>query len=146
MATSSPAWPAISDAEFEQIREETKQRDLQEPRVHRTTYDARTKMLCLAMVDGVELRVPIHSLRGFEKATPEQIAAAKIVSNGTAIHWDELDVQATVIAIIQRVMHLTSVAENARKAGSARSEAKSRAARENGRKGGRPRKAQLTPA
>jgi hypothetical protein len=57
-----------------------------------------------------------------------------------------LGVQATVLAIIHRVFNITSAVETARKAGSVRSEAKSRAAHANGTKGGRPKKSQLATA
>jgi hypothetical protein len=130
----------ITDEALARIERETREQDEREPRVKRASYVPQSKCLILDMVNGAVLMVPAQLLKGFEKAKPQQIEALRVVSNGTAIHWDELDVQMTTLAIIQRVLGVKTVAEHLRRAGSVKSEAKSNAARLNGAKGGRPRK------
>ena len=62
------------------------------------------------------------------------------MSFGTSIHWPSLDVQFTTIAILEEMFGVKTVHSAVAKGGSARTEAKSAAARANGALGGRPRK------
>lgn len=131
----------ITDEELSRVRRETAERDRTEPRIARTTYDNRTRQLHLALRGGVSAAIPIDLFLELAKATPEQIANCKIRENGASLHWEELDVQMTTIAILQIAFKFTTISDNARHAGSSRTAAKSAAARRNGAKGGRPRKA-----
>lgn len=133
----------VTDEELKQITKDTAQRDKSEPRVQSAQYECSTGHLVFQMRGGAIVSVPVWQLRGFEAATPEQIAAVKVVSNGSALHWDELDVQATTLAILNIVFGLRSINEVTQRGGQARTTAKAVAARENGKKGGRPRKVEI---
>jgi len=130
----------ISKEEFARIVRETKQRDRTEPRIVRTTYDNRLRLLHLEMRNAVSADIPIDLFPEIASATPEQLAACRIRENGASLHWDELDMQMTTIAILQEAFKLKTVSSNARHAGSKSTPAKAAAARRNGAKGGRPKK------
>jgi hypothetical protein len=134
------SWAPLSDARIEQARQDTRERDKHRPRAKSASYDAKTRRLHLEFVIGSALEIPIASLRGFDGATPAQIAAVEIVENGNGLHWEELDVQASVVALIQLAFNVKVASEFARQGGQARTEAKQASSRENGKLGGRPRK------
>lgn len=65
----------------------------------------------------------------------------EVEGNGYGLHWESLDADLTVPGLLAGIFGSTAwMRELGRRGGSAASEAKARAARENGRKGGRPRK------
>lgn len=130
----------ITPEELSRVRRDTAERDRTEPRITRTSYDNRARLLHLGLRGGVSVDIPADIFPELSQATPEQIADCKIKENGASLHWDHLDVQMTTIAILQIAFKFTSVSYNARRAGSSRTSAKSAAARRNGAKGGRPRK------
>ena len=134
------SYTPISKEEFACIVRETKERDRTEPRIVRTTYDNRSRLLHLEMRNAAGADIPVDLFPEIASATPEQIAACRIRENGASLHWDELDVQMTTIAILQVAFKFTTVSSNARRAGAARTHAKAAAARRNGAKGGRPKK------
>lgn len=136
-------YTSVTDEELKQIAQETRQRDKIEPRIESAHYEHATGHLVLQMRGGAIVSAPVSLLRGFEAATPGQISAVKVVSNGSALHWDELDVQATTLAVLNIVFGLRSINEVTRRGGQARTAAKAVAARENGKKGGRPRKVEI---
>jgi hypothetical protein len=75
---------------------------------------------------------------GIEDATPEQLAQVEVLFPGDGIGWEDLDAHISVPGLLY---YLLNVKEwYAKWLGSAKSEAKAAAARENGKKGGRPRK------
>lgn len=136
----SVTYTPITEAELSRVRRETAESDLTEPRIIRTSYDNRTRQLHLILRDGVGADIPVDLFAELANASSKQIADCKIRENGASLHWDELDVQMTTIAILQIAFKFTTISDNARQAGSRRSAAKSAAARRNGTKGGRPRK------
>ena len=138
--------PYITDEELEQIRKETSQRNETEPRLNVVRFDPGSQTFAMEFKSGADLKAPLSLFSCFKNADPNKIANAKIVSHGSAVHWDELDVQMTTVSIINQVFGIKSLAENARKAGRKTSPAKTAAARANGAKGGRPRKKPLMKA
>ena len=97
----------------------------------------------VSLDNGLELAFPPRLAQGLEHATPAELGVIEISPLGDGLHWPKLDADLYVPALLQGVFgsknwmarHLGSAG------GRARSEAKAAAARENGRKGGRPRKA-----
>jgi hypothetical protein len=81
-------------------------------------------------------------VQGLEHATPAALAIIEISPLGDGLHWPVIDADLYVPGLLQGVFGSKSwVARHLGAAGGrARSDAKVAAARENGRKGGRPRK------
>ena len=105
-------------------------------------YDARARRLVVELRSGVSIAIPVRLIQGLAAARPEVRADVKIAGRGIALHWSRLDLDVGVRNLVGGIFGTREwMSELARHAGSRTSAAKAKAARENGRKGGRPRKA-----
>lgn len=91
---------------------------------------------------GVQVAVPVHLVEGLVGASPVALSQIEISPAGLGLHWPKLDADVYVPALLQGVMGSKSwMAKQLGSAGGrARTPAKGAAARDNGRKGGRPKK------
>jgi len=80
--------------------------------------------------------------QGLEHATPAELANIEISPLGTGLHWPDLDADLYVPGLLSGVFgsNRWMAAQLSAAGGRARSAAKTAAVRENGRKGGHPRK------
>lgn len=105
-------------------------------------YDVRTGRVMLELSSGCLFGFPARAIPALAQATPEELAAVQLSPGGGALHWEGLDADLSIpgllLASVERPERLR---ELARLAGRTRSPAKAAAARANGAKGGRPRKA-----
>jgi len=98
-------------------------------------------MVVLKLTDGSRRMIPREDLQGLETGTPEQLARVEIVGGGTGLHWPDLDADLYVPALLRGVYGTRQwMARIGRRGGSVTSAAKKRAARANGKLGGRPRR------
>jgi len=110
-----------------------------EPRAARARYDRRRGRIVVALTNGCSFTFPPRLAQGLENASDEQLAAFEILGAGYGLHWESLDVDLSIPGLLAGLFGTQSYM--ARRAGQTRSEAKAAAARANGAKGGRPRKA-----
>ena len=104
-------------------------------------YDARTERLAIELRSGVAVAIPVRMIQGLAETTLAARRDLKISGGGVALHWPRLDVDISVRNILAGVLgNQQWMSELARHAGSRTSVAKAKASRENGKKGGRPRK------
>jgi len=97
-------------------------------------------LFILKLDDGHRRVLPREDLQGLQSGTREQLARVEIVGGGTGLHWPDLDVDLYVPALLRGVYgNKQWMAKIGRRGGSVTSPAKKRAARANGRLGGRPR-------
>ena len=116
---------------------EAPEADRIEPRAAAVTYDPTQGLLLVKLRGGWVFGFPPEQLHGLEDATAAQIANIRLSPSGDGMHWDDLDVDVSLTGLMVRALHLQEWAP--RIMGQIRSEAKARAARKNGLKGGRPR-------
>ncbi|HEY1883231.1 MAG TPA: DUF2442 domain-containing protein [Candidatus Cybelea sp.] len=96
----------------------------------------------IEMNNGAALIIPRRLLQGLRAASPAQLRRARIDAKGTVVSWPELDADFTIVSLLHGVYGGKRwMSELARHAGESKSAAKATAARINGVKGGRPRKA-----
>jgi len=94
------------------------------------------------LANGCAFTFPVDFVEGLHDADPKQLEEVEVSSAGFSLHWESLDVDFTVAGLMRGIFGTRRwMAELGRMGGSATSEAKARAARRNGLKGGRPRKA-----
>ena len=105
------------------------------------TYDRAARRVVLELTNGYLFAFPVGAISALDSATPAQLAAVEIDPSGGALRWDSLDVDVSVpgllfsaVGVQERLRHLASLA------GRVSTDAKARAARSNGLKGGRPSK------
>lgn len=132
---------AVSEAEFEQA----KKRALVERTagyVRAARYNRRRGCVIVQLSTGVEVAFPATLAEGLADASPEELAEIEISPTGLGLHWPRLDADLYVPALLQGVFGSRSwmASHMGAAGGRSRSLAKAAAARENGRKGGRPRR------
>lgn len=116
-----------------------------EPQARSVSYDRKTDRLIIELKNGATFMVPCNLIQGLRDAPPELIAEVNLRPRGAALHWETLDVDFSLAALIAGMFGseawMSSLAkEMGRKGGSATSEVKAASSRENGKRGGRPRK------
>jgi hypothetical protein len=130
-----------TDAEIDAAIALAKLREPFRPKAVAAEYRAKEDAVGIKLASGVELVIPRRLLQGLENATPDQAAQVEIWGPGSSLHWEALDVDHFVPSLIEGVFgNRRWMSELGKRGGAVRSEAKARAARRNGRKGGRPRK------
>ena len=96
----------------------------------------------VALDNGLELSFPPRLAQGLEHATPAELGTIEISPLGDGLHWPAIDADLYVPSLLQGIFGSRGwmARQLGAAGGKARSGAKVAAARENGRKGGRPRK------
>lgn len=111
-----------------------------EPRAVSARYDRLTQRIIVELRNGVAIAFPPQLAQGLRGASPRQLAAVEITPSGDGLHWEQLDADLSVPALVQGILGTKAwMRELARYAGSRTSLKKAAAARRNGKKGGRPR-------
>jgi hypothetical protein len=130
-----------TDAEIKVAIAEASVRESHRTKAVAVEYDDNNDSFIILLSSGVSLIVPRHLLQGLERATPEQLREVQIVGASSGLSWPALNIDHYIPGLIDGVFGSRNwMSELARRAGSMKSERKAESARENGRKGGRPRK------
>lgn len=105
-------------------------------------YDHSADRVVVTLNTGVEIAFPPRLAEGLAGASPENLAEIEVSPAGLGLHWPKLDVDLYLPAILKGALGSKRwmAAQLGAAGGRARSLSKAVAARENGRKGGRPRK------
>lgn len=132
--------PPITDAALAAARRVGEESDRTEPRAAAARYDAASGRIIVDLTNGCVFAFPARALQGLAEAPDADLAAVEVIAAGLALHWEPLDADFTVPGLLMGLFGTRAwlAREQARHAGSAKSPAKAAAARENGRKGGRP--------
>jgi len=113
-----------------------------EPRARKAWYDRARNRLVIDLVNGSRIELPRNRIQGLNDADPDDIAAVKLTPFGMGLHWEKLDQDFSVAGLVRGIFGTKHwMAELGRAGGRVTSKAKAAAARENGKKGGRPVKA-----
>ena len=130
------------DAEFERQNEaairEAREADRIEPRAQAVTYDVRRGLVVVELRSGFAFGFPPERVAGLEGAAAADLGRVEISASGDGLHWDKLDVHASLTGLVADSLNLREWAP--RLMGQVKSPAKARASRLNGMKGGRPRR------
>lgn len=102
-------------------------------------YEPKTRSLSVGLRNGASFSFPVDKVQGLADAADRDLAEVEITGNGYGLHWERLDVDFTVAGLAAGIFGTAKYM--ARQAGRTTSAAKATAARVNGTRGGRPRKA-----
>ena len=103
-------------------------------------YDRQADRIVIELVNGCTFLFPPGIAQDLQDAMPDQLAEIEVSPAGFALHWPQIDVDFSVAGLVAGLFGTASFTEAQRRGGQSRSAAKAAAARENGKKGGRPRK------
>lgn len=132
---------AVTKAEFEKAQAQARvERDA--GHVHAARFDRHRRRVIVRLSTGVEVTFPAVLAEGLAGASPDDLAEIEISPTGLGLHWPRLDADLYVPALLQGVFGSRNwmASRMGAAGGRSRSSAKVTAARENGRKGGRPRR------
>jgi len=105
-------------------------------------YDKRTDKIVIELATGLELGFSPAQAQGFEHVHAADLVDAEISPSGLGIHFPRPDLDIYIPGLLDGFLGSKRwmAAQNGSMGGAVSSPAKAAAARENGKKGGRPRK------
>jgi hypothetical protein len=118
-----------------------------EPRAVAARYDRASGQFIINLNNGTTFIFPADLCQGLAGADPDLLAEVEITPSGAGLHWERLDNDFSIMGLMLgsfggKTWMAKLRSEFARQAAQVKSEARARASRENGKKGGRPRKRQ----
>lgn len=116
-----------------------------EPRATAVRYDKRSNRIIVDLKTGISFMFPVHLTEELLDASEEELKQVQVLAGGFAIYWETLDVALSVPDLLMGIFGSKSwmskvYSEIGRKGGKKTSTAKAKSSRENGLKGGRPKK------
>jgi hypothetical protein len=131
------------DTEFKNAVRAAKQSDATEPRAIAARYDRKAKRIVVDLRGGASFMFPPELAQGLAGASAADLAKVTVTPSGSGLRWPTLDADLSLPALLLGLFGTKSwMAELGRRGGRVTSDAKAVTARENGKKGGRPKKAQ----
>jgi hypothetical protein len=128
-----------TDAELDRALRHAKVFAEADRRVSHAEYVYSADEVRLEFLDGVKILIPRSKLQGLSNASRAELSDIEVLGGGTGLHWPKLDVNHYVLGLLEGIFGTKQwMAQLGRMGGSVSSRAKARAARENGKKGGRP--------
>ncbi len=111
------------------------------------SYDAGSKRLQIELRSGIGLSIPVAKVQGLADAPADIVGTVRVDGGGYSLHWPTLDFDLSVPDLVAGCFGSRAwMSALGKQGGAVTTEAKRRAARENGKKGGRPPKAPLQPS
>ena len=128
--------------EFDLATKRAARRRANEPAAVAARYDRGRDRVIIALSTGYEVAFAPRRAQGLERAKPSELAPIEISPSGFGLHFPKLDADLWLPALLEGVFgsRRWMAARLGARGGKARSKAKARAARANGKLGGRPRK------
>ena len=140
-----------TDAELRASLRRGRQADQTEPRAASARYDETSGRVVLELTNGCSFAFPAEVAQRLRGAPAGQLATVEVLAGGRALRWDALDVDLGVAPLLSGIFGTAAWMrelrrEMARAGGRVSSPRKATAARENGKKGGRPRTSTAAPS
>ena len=115
---------------------------LRGPRAESARYDAERDRVIVRLTTGIEIGFAPCDAEGLQHASCDELAEIEVEAFGLGIHFPRLDADLYVPALLEGVLGSKGwiAARLGAAGGRVRSSAKAAASRNNGKRGGRPRK------
>jgi Protein of unknown function (DUF2442) len=129
-------------AEVERANARAREMQVSAPRVVAARFDRRLGRVVLSLSSGIDVMFAPAAAEGLEKATPAELEMIEISPSGFGIHFPKLDADLYVPALLEGFLGSRKwmASRLGATGGRSRSVAKRKAAKKNGRLGGRPKK------
>ena len=137
MVTTDITNAVIKRAESRMVREQRRGRAI------KAAYDAKAKRIVVDLNTGLSISFHAGEAEGLAGASARDLADIQITPSGLGLHWPKLNADLYLPALLDGLLGSKKwlAAKLGAAGGSVRSQAKAASARENGKRGGRPRKA-----
>ena len=113
--------------------------DAVEPRANKVLFE--DERIILHFNNGAIFSFLVSSVEAIANLSPEVLATVELTPSGKGLRWDEPDIDLSVQGLLLGILGSNMwMKEIAAKGGKSTSEKKKAASRENGKKGGRPKK------
>jgi hypothetical protein len=135
-------WTPKTDAELDvEIEAARKPEKMETVCALDARYHPSNELVEVRLNNGCRFSFPAQMGQGLKGASADDLARVEVMPGGLSLHWESLDADLTVEAMMRGVFGTRQWMQALGRAGGlAKSEAKAAAVRENGKKGGRPRK------
>jgi hypothetical protein len=132
----------ISEKAFEAANRRGESQRAAMPSVVAVRYDRRIARVVMSLSSGLQIAFAPRDVQGMEEARPADLADAEISPSGLGVHFPHVDADIYLPALLEGFLGSQRwlAAQMGKVGGRASSDAKAAAARENGKRGGRPRK------
>jgi hypothetical protein len=131
----------VVDAHLAKARAAGKERRKRGELAVAAVYEPHRRRLRIELASGIAVVVPIAKVQGLAKAAPAVVKSVQLTGNGYGLYWPGLDLDVSVPDLVAGCFGTRAwMSTLARHAGQATSPAKAASSRENGKRGGRPRK------
>jgi hypothetical protein len=133
---------SLTDVDVRRAQKRMQARREGHPRAISAHFDRRGARIVVSLSSGLDLGIPVQLAQGLAGAPPGDLADVRISPTGLGLHWPRLDADLYLPALMEGVFGTRRwMAQLMGKAGGrSTSTAKRKAARVNGKLGGRPRK------
>ncbi len=131
----------VTDEAFEKANGKAKDLEARVPRAVSAKYDRHIRRVVVQLSSNLGIFFSPRDAEGLENATPEQLNEIEISPSGYGLHFPKLDADLYLPSLLEGVFgsQRWMASRMGMRGGKSRSEAKTMAARENGKKGGRPK-------
>lgn len=111
-----------------------------EPQAVSAYYDEDKARIVVDFENEASFAFPVKSVEGLAGASTEDLLLVTITPSGFGLHWEALDVDLSIPQLFQGIFGTKAwMKKIGAQGGKSKSEAKAKASRANGKKGGRPR-------
>ena len=98
----APIAPGIQQ-QIDHARKVDEVLEKREPRAKRACFNPVDYTIEIELKTGVRAAFPVHLLQGLQDATPEQLAEVGISPSGYGLHWESLDADLAVPALMSQI-------------------------------------------
>ena len=129
------------DAQIARAKAAAQVADATEPRAASVRFDRSSGLIVISLKNGAFFSFPPTLVQGLEEALPEDLDDVWLDASGSSIHWERLDADFNIAGLVAGIFGTKAwMSQLGRKGGQATSHAKAESSRNNGKKGGRPKK------
>jgi hypothetical protein len=129
------------DAQIQKAKTAWIESENTEQQAKKAEYNHQRNLIFIELTNGIEINIPPILIEGLSEAKPQDLENLHLSDYGRSIHWESLDVDLDIPGIVSGILGTKAwMSQLGKKGGEKTSLTKAAAARENGKKGGRPRK------